>query len=355
MSLKSFIESKKENLKIAPPSQSGDVVPIIDELLINEYNNGVQTADSCMIPKLDEVFSWKRGFQNCWTGWPNDGKTQFTLFVMLIKAIKSDWKFVIWSPEMKSSSFVNGNVIVHYNDLINILIWTLDGRTPYKHVAEKYRCDRIPLKEYMALLPLVKKHFITIDPKDKTSKSIYKSLKSLYEVEGFDGILIDPFKNIQHEINMRDDIYMEQLFATFKDLAIETNTVMNWIAHPKANQQRVRTDKGVQTLIPCDQFMLNGGAAWDNSMDGIYSVFRPNTLNDVKDPMVTFLNQKQRKQELTTERGACTNILFNIKTRRYIFDGYDPIESKVTDQSYSLPKAKNDFSIVLPYKDEEPF
>lgn len=321
---KKFIEERGNHL-VKGTKRDGAIVSLNEELLIHEFENGLDVADGCGIRGLDEVFSWKRGFQNCWTGYPNDGKTQFALYVKVIKALKSDWKWVIWSPEMKSASFTNNQVEVHYNDLINQIIWTISGLTPYRHYSEKYKLERITIKDYLGFLPWIRDHFIMIDPKDKTPEGINKELLRIYEIEGFDGVLIDPFKNIQQDINMRSDIYLDQLFSRYKDFAIETNCSMNWIAHPKANIERIKKTGGTEVLMPCDQYKLNGGAAWDNGMDGIYSIFRHNLLEDVRSKDVTFLNLKQRKQELTTERGNMDSIVFDIKRRRYYFNNYCPI------------------------------
>jgi hypothetical protein len=320
MSLKDFIKNKKSNLTASIEPSTGEIILPNEDILIWEYENGLQVADTCGIPHMSEFFSWKRGFQNCFTGYPNDGKTLMTLFLMVVKSLQTDWKWCVWSPEMRSGTFINGQVNVNYNDLINEIIWMIDGRTPYKHIAEKYHTERIPLDEYLRLVPWIKEHFITIEPKGKKPEEIYKLLNSIYGVEGFDGILIDPFKNVEQDIRVRDDIYLEQLFATFKDLALHVNGVMNWIAHPKANVARLNSDGGIN---PCDQYMLNGGAAWNNSMDGIYSVLRPNINTDPKDASVNFLNLKQRKQDLTTPRGVVTNIEFDLKRHRYLFGGID--------------------------------
>jgi len=319
-----FINERANHL-VKGTKRNGAIVPLNEQLLISEYENGLEGADSCEISGLNEVFSWKRGFQNCWTGYPNDGKSQMFLFVSTVKALKSDWKFVIWSPEMKSASFVNDKVEVHYNDLINQIVWTISGLTPYKHYSDKYKLQRIGLKDYLGYLPWIKEHFIMIDPEDKTPEGIEQELLRIYDIEGFDGVLIDPFKNIRQEISMRSDIYLDQLFARYKDFAVKTNSSMNWIAHPKANIERIKKMGNTEVLMPCDQYKLNGGAAWDNGMDGIYSIFRHNLLEDVKSKDVTFLNLKQRKQELTTERGNYDKIVFDIKRRRYYFDDYCPV------------------------------
>lgn len=322
MSLKQFIkERQKSDIKIDYKKE--DIIQINDKIIDHEYEYDVPQADRCMIPYLEDVFSWKRGFQNCFTGYPNDGKTIFTLFIMLIKSLKSNWKWVIWSPEMRSSTFIDGKVFVHYNDLIRELSAMMTGKTPYKHISNKYKVEMLTREDLFTCVEFIKKHFIFLDPTNRSPDYVYNLLLELYANEGFDGVLIDPFKNLEHDMKLRDDIYLDRLFDRFKDMAVRTNSVMNWIAHPKANVQRIRKVNKVEVLMPCDQYMLNGGSAWDNNMDGIYSVFRFDLLNNIKSPKVNFLNLKQRKQELTTERGVCTGIEFNIKKRRFFFKGID--------------------------------
>lgn len=324
MSLKDFI-SQRQTSKLSFFEDEKDQIAVNFDLLKEEYEQGAQLAESCMIPGLANHFSWKRGFQNCWTGFPNDGKTQFLLFVMVVKALRSGWKFVIWSPEMRSSTYVDGKVKVHYNDLILEIVAMVGGQTPHKHIAERYQMNRMSLDKVLEISKWVKKHFIFLDPCDKKPDYIHNRLCEIYDQQGFDGVLIDPFKNVEHDIRVRDDIYLDRLFDTFKDMAVRTNSSMNWIAHPKANVQRVKENReGALERLVCDQYMLNGGAAWDNGMDGIYSILRPGTLRDPSDPRVTFYNLKQRKQELTTDRGKVEGIVFDKQKRRYYFDEIDP-------------------------------
>ena len=136
--------------------------------------------------------------------------------------------------------------------------------------------------------------------------------------------MIDPFKNIEAETNKRDDQHLSDVFSRFKDYAVEINASMNWIAHPKSGVSRVAKTSNGEILVPCNQYMLSGGAAWDNGMDGIYSIQRPNTLVDITDNAVAFHNLKQRQQELTCDRGVVTDITFDVKTRRYHFNGNNP-------------------------------
>ena len=118
------------------------------------------------------------------------------------------------------------------------------------------------------------------------------------------------------------------MFARFKEFAVRNNVSHNWVAHPKSNiQAKYGNDEaGNRIMMPCMPEHLNGGAAWDNSMDGIYSMNRPLLPQDPTSTLTNFINFKQRKQELVGERGAVGDIIFEPITRRYIFEGQDPIK-----------------------------
>ena len=333
----------RKNFQVKGLEEDGkNVIPYNLEVLKKEWEEGGQEGEPCHVPlytedltnpyqKRTSHFSWKRGFQNVWTGWPNDGKTMYCLYMMLVKSMYDGWKWVVWSPEMRSAQFVNGKVVVNANDIINTLVWMLTGITPYKHVSDRYGSIRQSWDEYHANVELIKQHFIFLDPIERTPKALHELLYNMYDQQGFDGVLIDPWKNVRQDINKRDDIWLEEVFGETKDFAIKTNTSWNWIAHPKANVEKYRkSQSGVSEIQPVTQEKLNGGAAWDNSMDGIYSIFRYNLHLNINSRDVMFKNLKQRKQELVGERGDVENITFDAAKRRYIFGNIDPLNAIVT-------------------------
>ena len=345
MSLSKFLK-QKSNLTGFKSEKDPDVIGLDFNIMQQDHENGVQIAESCEIPQMSKNFAWMRGHQNCWTGFPNDGKTQFNLFMMAVKSLRSAWKWVVWSPEMKGANFIDGKIKTHYNFLAYDLMASLTGKTPYKHIHEKYN-KKVPLmtiNEIKEQKEWIEKHFIFLDPKKRKVEDIELILKRVYEYEGYDGILIDPFKNIEPEVMKRDDQHLNEVFARMKETAIERNCSMNWIAHPKSGVSRVANKNGEDILVPCNQYMLSGGAAWDNSMDAIYSIQRPNALNDITDPWVRFHNLKQKMQDLVADRGVVDDIYFDVKTRRYIFSDYSPLSNyNQPIKNEKFPEAKCTF------------
>lgn len=335
--LAEYLSSQKQLNSDIHNQEIEGIVSYDDGVIMQEYDEGPELGEFCGIPRMKEKFSWKKTFQNVWVGYPNDGKSQYTLFMMVAMTLKNSWKWVIWSPEMRGANYVGGRVVVNYNDLVNQIIWMVSGKTPYNHISLKYKIEKVNRATYIHILEWVKKYFIFIDPKDRTSKGIFKILDSVYQDVGYDGVFIDPFKNIKQESNKRDDIWLEEIFSEANDFSVIKNISFNWVAHPKANIQRIKVVNGQEVLKPCDQWMINGGAAWNNSMDGIYSIFRPEALTDVKDPTVYFINLKQRQQELVAERGTLTDIKFDLKTRRYLFTESDPMDLLIRNETQELP------------------
>lgn len=303
--------------------QDPDIVSLDFNIMEQDYTKGVQKGEETGIKEMDDNFSWMRGHQNCWTGWANDGKTTFLTYMMIIKSLTSGWKWCIWSPEMKKANFVDGKIKTHFNVIAYEMMATISGKTPYKHISEKHNIPLLNMEEIQFLKEWIEKYFIFLDPKQRDIKYVIEMHKRIYEKVGFDGFLLDPYKNISAEVGKRDDQHLSDVFAQISDASIATNSVFNWIAHPKSNVSRVTMNKDKPEVAPCNQYMLSGGAAWDNSMDGIYTPLRPYTMEDVTDNRVVFHNMKQRMQELTAQRGKVEGITFDIKKRRYLFDGRD--------------------------------
>lgn len=310
------------------------VIPIDFAAQLEEFRNGKPIGENARIPVVHENFSWKRSFVNCWTGWPNDGKSTFFMFMALMKSVVDNWRWCVWSPEMYNNvKDHKGKMIVSASDLIDEIVFMYTGRNPYKHFEQRYGTKQMAEEAYHEAMKWVEEHFIFINPKGKTFKNLIDNFRYVYDLyEGkIDGFLVDPFKNIDHreEGNGRFDLYLDNVFSDAKEFSLETNTSLNFVAHPR-NDKDPKNPDGSYKL--CSQFMLAGGASWNNNMDGIFSIYRPFKHKNPTDPRVTFFNLKQRKQQLVGRCGMYDKIELDFLTNRYYFDGYCPI-----DGSYKEP------------------
>jgi hypothetical protein len=316
--------------KIDPREDS--IVLIDTAAQLKEFTEGKPAGENARIPVLQENFSWKRSFVNCWTGWPNDGKSTFFQFMMLMKSLVDNWKWCIWSPEMLNAvKSEKGKMIISASDIVDELIFMYTGRNPYKHFEQRYGSKQMHSDDYIKALEWVQEHFIFINPKERKFRSLIDSFRFVYETYGVDGFLVDPFKNIDHsdDGNGRFDLYLDGVFSETKEFALETDTSFNYIAHPRNDKDPKNADGSYKI---CTQFTLAGGAAWNNNMDGIFSISRPHKHHNPLDPRVAFLTLKQRKQQLVGRAGIYSKIEFDFMTNRYYFDGKCPI-----DGSYKEP------------------
>jgi len=226
---------------------------------------------------------------------------------------------------MYNATLVDGKIQTNASDLIDELVFMKTGKCPYLHFDKQYGIKQIGLKEYSDACQWVQEHFIFINPKERKYSSLLDNFKFWFDVYQFQGALIDPFKNIDHneEAGGRFDLYLDRLFSDTKLFSLETNCSFNIIAHPR-NDKDPKNPDGSYKL--CSQFALAGGAAWNNNMDGIFSIRRPWKHKNPDDPRVEFFNLKQRKQQLVGRCGVYDKIEFNFTTNRYYFDGYEPIE-----------------------------
>lgn len=318
------------------PDPREDSIVLIDmPSQLQEFKNGKPIGENARIPVISENFSWKRSFVNCWTGWPNDGKSTFFQFMTLVKSCVDDpWKWCIWPPEMLNAVKGNsGKMIVSASDIVDEIVFMKTGKNPYKHFEKQYGVKQMGEVAYMEALEWVQDHYVFVNPKEKKFKDLIDNFRYVYEYYGVSGFLVDPFKNMDHGGdeggNGRFDLYLDKVFSETKEFALETDTSFNYIAHPR-NDKDPKNPDGSYKL--CSQFMLAGGASWNNNMDGIFSIYRPFKHKNPTDPRVTFFNLKQRKQQLVGRAGMYDKIEFDFLTNRYYFDGHCPV-----DGSYKEP------------------
>lgn len=331
--------------KIDPREMS--LIPMDLALQVAEFKDGKPIGETARVPVMTEYFSWKRAFMNVWTGWPNDGKSTFFLFMALMKSLVDNWKWCIWSPEMYNAVLDDkGKLQTSASDLIDELVFMKEGLCPYLHFKRQYGIPQMSLERYIAACEWVKDHFVFIDPKERKYNSLLDNFRFWHDAYNFQGFLVDPFKNLDHsdDAGGRFDLYLDRLFTDTKRFTLETNSSFNFIAHPRNDKDPKNADGSYKI---CTQFALAGGAAWNNNMDGIFSTYRPWKHKNPADPRVQFFTLKQRKQQLVGRVGVYDKIEFAFDTNRYYFDGHCPI-----DGQYREPLAAKQEREVAKRKEE---
>ncbi len=304
-------------------------IPLDVAASINEWSDGVQGGETCGIEAMKDVFAWMRGSINGWYGWANDGKSEFRDFLKVIKAKRDGWKFCLFKPEDMNSVMVKGKAEIKANRIYKNLAWNLTGKTWNKNFAKKYFLQQMTLEEEQEALDFITNHIYVVYPKDRHYKNIIDEFRFMSEKYGITGFEVDTFSGllVPAEKGERDDEKMVRAFFDFKQHALETNTIVDFVAHAKA-QNDAKEKNGSFKVV--NQFMVLGGSAWDAKMDGQYSIYRPERHLSPSDPKVHFWNLKQKESQIVgVQRGVCEKIEFSYTKKQYYFDGVNPLTGEV--------------------------
>jgi hypothetical protein len=300
-------------------------VPLDIAASINEHEAGAQGGEDCRIDALKNHFAWMRGTINGWYGWANDGKSEFRDFLKVIKMKTDKWKFGMFRAEDMDAVMVDGRPKIHANRIYKNLAWNLTGKTWSKNFAKKYFVPQMTLEEEMDALELIEEHFFVVYPKDRKYKNIIDEFTFLYEVKGCNAFEGDPWSSILVP-DVSNEAMLDALFD-FKEFALRTNTVMDFVNHAKV-QRDEKTKDGKFKVVT--QFMIPYSGAWDAKMDGQYSIYRPERHISAKDPKVEFHNLKQKNAQVVgVERGTVDKIEFSFTKKQYYFDGINPMTGEV--------------------------
>jgi twinkle protein len=278
--------------------------------MLQNFKRGIELAPKTHFGDMDEYFRWKKGDINLMVGYANAGKTTMMLQMMLTKSIVDGWKWAVFSPE-------NFPATDFYDDLIEMYVgkWL----------------DNMGESEYTEAADFIDKHIYYVYPEDAHDvNSINERFRYLVLKKGIDGVLIDPFNQLDHiqKPYQREDQYISDVLKDIKRFALLNCLVYNIIAHP-VKQQRVNG----AAYPPVDMYDIAGGAMWANKSDSIISYYRPRHHEDKTSPEVTIYIQKIKRRRTGGKPGQ-----FDLRmlwaTKRFV----DPMN----DQPFCNPKRQLD-------------
>jgi hypothetical protein len=287
----------------------------IHEDILRLYNNGYEQVDSLGVEQIDTYYKMKRGELTLLSGIGNTGKSQIEKWMLLMHSILYGRKFAIYAPEDNPAA-------EFYNDYIEILLGANCVYDPAYPTA-----IRPTLEVYTKARDFINEHFIFIHPErsSPTPEYVRERFLELIIKKRVDGCIIDPWNQLTNNYELfggRDDKYLEVQLAEFSRFAQRNDVLMMIIAHPKA-MKKVGDD------YPCpDIFDLAGGAMWNNKCHNILIYHRPTNSSDPTNPSCEFHSKKIKKQKVVGKRGS-SEFIFDIRSRRFIFDGKDPIDEAI--------------------------
>jgi len=285
-----------KSLLIESPSIPVDGIYYIEDIfpdMIKSFRSGIQLAPTTRFTEMDEYFRWKKGDINLVIGYANWGKSFFTLQLMLTKSIWDGWKWAVFSPE-------NYPANDFYDDLVEMYVgkWLSDMNE----------------EEYVSACKFIGDHIYFVYPdNDHDINSIHEKFRHLILKKGLDGVLIDPFNQLDHlqKAYQREDQYLSSILKDIKRFALLNQVVYNIIAHPKNpsyNQDR--------SLPVADMYDIAGGAMFGNKVDQIISYHRPRFHEDKNSPEVDVYIQKLKRKRTGGKLGNFP-LTLNWKAKRF--------------------------------------
>lgn len=282
----------------------------IFQSMLNNFHNGIQLAPTTRFNCLDEYFRWKKGEINLCTGYGNHGKSFFMLQLMLTKSIWDGWKWAIFSPE-------NYPANDFYDDLIEMY-------------AGKWLKDMTE-EEYINAAWFIDKHIFYVYPEDEHDiNSIHEKFRYLVMKKGVDGVMIDPFNQLDHlqKPYQREDQYLSEILKDIKRFALLNNVSYNIVAHPK--NPSYNQDKSLPIV---DMYDIAGGAMWGNKSDCIISYYRPNFHINKNSPEVQIHIQKVKRKRTGGQLGSCDlTLVWSKKRYADILTGDMPCDPLLTQK-----------------------
>jgi|GEM_PF-136572 len=287
-------------------------VDALKESMINDFRNGVQMGHTTRFGTMDEYFRWKTGDINLWVGYGNHGKSTCMMQLMLTKSIYDGWKWAVFSPEnFPANDF--------FNDMIEMYVGKWIGNMTEQEYSEG--CD------------FLNEHIFYVYPDNEHDiVSIHEKFRYLVLKYGVDGVVLDPFNQLDHlQKNFeREDMYISRVLKDIKRFALSNGVVYNIVAHPKT--PKYNEDRSLPVV---DMYDVAGGAMWGNKVDQIISYYRPHFHTDKNDPNVEIHIQKLKRKRTGGKLGYFTMSL-NWKTKRYKIDGIEPCSLEMAKSTLAL-------------------
>lgn len=268
--------------------------------LIAGFEKGKEAGETSYFKSLDQMFTLRRGFLYCFTGWPSSGKSEFITQLSVLQAFFKKRNIAFYSPESYP-----------VDEFMDMLIHCYLG----KSTDRKYP-NVCSLDEYKAAIEWVDQHFFVCDwPDTPDPDKLIQAFDFLHKQKKCEIFVVDPFNSLTTDgEGLNIAVSLKKNLTAFKRFA-QQNKVMVWLVeHPKTPRESSEFN-----TIP-GPYHLFGGTMWWNKVDVLATVHR-NNRNDRHDSSLTFKTWKIKKQELNGTPGEAT-LEFDIRTKRYYEDTY---------------------------------
>lgn len=319
-----------------PPKQApASTLRYLDEptwqRMEHAYHHGLPKGETCHITQLDPHFKWKPGYLNVWTGWMNEGKTEWVYQLLLLRAVLAGKKSAIYSPENMPEEHI-------YDQLIH----SLTGQNPDR---DWRNC--LSLARYRQARDFIREHFVVVYPgrgQGRTPADLVRSFELAITKSGVSHCLIDPWTKADHSAMASlggYEPYLAHTLAMLTDWSIDTSQSLTITAHPR---QLPDMRHGQARPIP-DSSHIAGGQQWENLAHIVATYYRPWKHLGSNNPLfseVAIYVHKVKSAKLVGVRGSIgdgsetpdVRINYQWLTGRYYINGVSPLDCRAAEECY---------------------
>lgn len=273
---------------------------------------------------LDEYVRFKRGEFNIIIGHANVGKTTVALYLMLLYTMKHNLKWWVFSIENSRNSL-------------------------FRKLIEFYSCKPIQLMnefEIEQAYIFINAHFAIADAEKLYSyKDIIDSIRIGYDIDKFDGCLIDPYNALVKDSSLLRSIgaheYDYQVASEFRLLCKEKNLTLYLNCHCVTDALRkVHHQNHEYAGLPMAPNLadVEGGGKWGNRADNAYTFHR--YVSHSHDWMISEIHVRKVKETETGGRPTAHDNPIKMKMIKnncgFEIRGENPIQSPEPPKNGSL-------------------
>ena len=287
------------------------------DYMFDVFQNGKKKGLTTGYQVLNKHYNMRTSELDVWTGVPGSGKTMMALQIMLNCSVLYGWKWGVFSPE----NYPVGDL---YDTLAEMYI----GNT-----SDLDKKDRMSIDEYKQALNFLHEYFYVIYPEDDFRlDNILDKFKHLVMRYGIKGCLIDPFNQIDHDFNGKDETtYIGDCLTKIRRFEQVNDLKFIIVAHPR----KMDKDENGYYKKPT-AYDISGSQNWFNKADNVICLHRVNPM-DIYDTSVLFSVQKVKFQKLVGIPGEET-LKFDRRSNRFLdMSNFCPLDTiKTTYTSYEL-------------------
>lgn len=235
-------------------TQIGDITTEIFDFYENGYDSGYTVAKW---PQMSEYYRLAKRELTVVTGVPSHGKSEMMDAILVHLARDRGFKFALFSPE-------NYPHQIHFEKFAS----KYTGKPFHQGPTERMTPDEVSQS-----LAWANDHFFFIDPDMSavTLDNVLSLTKQAKEEHGVDGLLIDPWNELEHKrpAQQSETEYISDSLTKLRRFARHENIFLWLIAHPA----KLHRDKDGKRPVPTP-YDISGSAHWYNKADNCLTVYR---------------------------------------------------------------------------------